>query len=334
MPPTPSANTVRMLAQILWIHSGKTSKMAHRSEQEGASYQDIQLENHRSRSVSTTHKHVYPTPKVTWTTWEAHFQYRDIFAQVGMPNPAGCGSLMPSLQEKAIQKSGIWRHLFLSRCDQSGDLLLCFNSEVKGACGMRMGMVCVCVCVCVYRGIEESFAPWWDPMAPGWPSSPWCSAVDVCQGWLDVQRPAQVRMNADRQTLCDLFHNPSFFLHHRRHRLHKPLISVSLSLCPSPSLPPSASRLSGEDDDRFVGVNRLGGIVHLHPGSAAVTVGPGQVRFRVTVLEEFADFECQTCTFFIKITSSEWKLSLKNVLISSSITIFSQNTNGDTHLKW
>lgn len=37
------------------------------------------------------------------------------------------------------QESGIHRHLFLSRCDQSGDLLLCFNSK-----GQRASTLCVC----------------------------------------------------------------------------------------------------------------------------------------------------------------------------------------------
>lgn len=77
----------------------------------------------------------------------------------------GCSPLSRHPAEKAKQKSGIWHHLFLSCCDQSGDLLLCFNSEVKGACGMRMGIVCGYVCV--YRGIEESFALRWDPMDSG-----------------------------------------------------------------------------------------------------------------------------------------------------------------------
>lgn len=86
-----------------------------------------------------------PTPKscgLLGTT----FPISEYVCTSGMPNPVAAAlSCLPA--EKAIQKSGIWRHLFLSRCDQSGDLLLCFNSEVKGACGMRMGIVCVCVCV-------------------------------------------------------------------------------------------------------------------------------------------------------------------------------------------
>lgn len=155
------------------------------------------------------------------------FPISEYICTSGMPNPTAVAlSCIPA--EKAIQKSGIWRHLFLSRCDQSGDLLLCFNSEVKGAWGMRVGIVCVCVCV--DRGIEECFAPWWDPMAPGWPFSLWCLAVDVCQGWLDVQRLAQVRINLDLRTLCDLFSSFLHYHHHHHRRHHKPLISVSLSL--------------------------------------------------------------------------------------------------------
>lgn len=87
--------------------------------------------------------------------------------------------------EEAIQKSGIWRHLFLSRCDQSGDLLLCFNSEVKGACGMRMGIVCVCT-----EGLRSTLprggTPW--PLADLSPSGVWLwtSAKGdwMCSAWL------------------------------------------------------------------------------------------------------------------------------------------------------
>lgn len=82
--------------------------------------------------------------------------------------------------EKATQKSGIWHHLFLSCCDQSGDLLLCFNSEVKGACGMRMGIVCIYVWLCIEglrRALPRDGTPW--PLAD---LLSWCLAVDVCQG--------------------------------------------------------------------------------------------------------------------------------------------------------
>ncbi len=86
-----------------------------------------------------------PTPK-SFGLLGTTFPISEYMCTSGMLNLAAAAlSCLPA--EKAIQKSGIWRHLFLSRCDQSGDLLLCFNSEVKGACGMRMGIVCVCVCV-------------------------------------------------------------------------------------------------------------------------------------------------------------------------------------------
>lgn len=82
----------------------------------------------------------------------------------------------------------------------------------------------------------------------------------------------------------------SSFLHHHRHRGHKPLASVSLSVRLSLSLPAAASRLSGEDDDRFAGVIGCEGqsiFIQAVPLSRSAEV---RSALGVAILEEFADF--------------------------------------------
>ena len=140
----------------------------------------------------------------------------------------GRGPLMPPFRIKATQKSGIWHHLFLSRCDQSGDLLLCFNREVKGACGMRTGRVCVCVCV--YRGIEGSFAPRWDPGR-----GPWLTPLPRVFGCGRLPRVtgSQVRVRTRARELSVISSPLSSII--GRHRRHQPLTAVlsgvSLASC-------------------------------------------------------------------------------------------------------
>lgn len=122
--------------------------------------------SHHRPSNSRQLKQISPPRRLSGT----EFPILEYICTSGMPNPAA--AVLSGLRaEKATQESGIWRHLFLSRCDQSGDLLLCFNSEVKGACGMRMG-TSVCVCVCIEglrRALPRGGTPWplADPSPPG-----------------------------------------------------------------------------------------------------------------------------------------------------------------------
>lgn len=111
---------------------------------------------------------------------KTHFLSWDIFS--GMSNAVAAAlSCFPA--EKAIEESGIWQHLFLSRCDQLGDLLLCFNSEVKGAFGMRLRIRYMCVCVCERECVLRDWGDLCPVVGPNGPCLTFFPPVFGCGCW-------------------------------------------------------------------------------------------------------------------------------------------------------